>query len=253
MAGNCLRTANNELVTSEWEEIQYKHGNKVGKYATHEEELKQQREMKKFVENFVAEYDPLENRTVEELDKMLEEDGLGDEDEDAIVRYREQRRREMLERQRGQRHGSVRHIAKNEYVSQVNGAGEGVWVVLMLVEEGQPDCDALRRACTEAAERLPRIKFLTIKSTDAIENFPRERLPMVLLYRDGEMQRQVDGMAPWGGKRPSSEDIESALRRLGPLRGERKVDSDDEEEEEEEKERAPIGVPRRGGNKFSIM
>jgi len=250
-----LRTANNDLVTSEWEDIQYKHGNKVGKYATHEEELKQQREMKKFVENFVADYDPLENRNVEELDKMLEEDGLADEDEDAIVRYREQRRAEMLERQRGQRHGGVRQITKSEYISEVNRAGDGVWVVLLLIEEGHMDCDALLRACTEAAERNPRIKFLTIKSTDAIENFPRDQLPKVLLYFEEQMQRQVDGMAPWGGKNPTCEDIEAALRRLGPLRGERKeVDSDDEaEDEEEQRERAPIGVPRRGGNRFSIM
>jgi len=247
-----MRTANKDLVTSEWEDIQYKHGNKVGKYATHEEELKQQKEMKKFVEDFVADYDPLENRTVEELDKMLEEDGLADEDEDAIVQYREQRRQEMLERQRGQRHGGVRQIAKSEYISEVNRAGDGVWVVLLLVEEGHNDCDALLRACTEAADRNPLIKFLTIKSTDAIENFPRDQLPKVLFYYEEKMQRQIDGMAAWGGKRPTCENIETALRRLGPLRGERKEDSDDEGEDDEE-ERAPIGVPGRGGNRYSIM
>lgn len=255
MAGNCMRTANNDLVTSEWEDVQYKFGNKTGKYATHEAELKQQKAMKALVEDFVADYNPLEHRTVEELDKMLEEDALGDEDEDAIVRYREQRRQEMLERQRGQRHVGVRRIAKSEYISEVNRAGEGVWVVLLLIEEGHADCDALLRGCTEAAERNPRIKFLTIKSTDAIENFPRAELPKVLLYFEEKMHRQVDGMMPWGSKTPSCEDIEEALRRLGPLRGEKKAaaSDDEDEDEEEERERAPVGVPRRGGNRYSIM
>eukprot|EP01062_Namystynia_karyoxenos_P069270 TRINITY_DN64798_c0_g1_i1.p1 TRINITY_DN64798_c0_g1~~TRINITY_DN64798_c0_g1_i1.p1 ORF type:complete len:287 (+),score=128.17 TRINITY_DN64798_c0_g1_i1:87-863(+) len=258
MAGNCLRTASNDIVTTEWEDVQYKFGNKVGKYATQEEEIKQQKLMKSLVDDIIENYDPLEHRTAEELDQMLEEDGRADDDEDAVIRYRRQRRQEMLEQQRGQRHGSVRHITKPEYVNEVSKAGEGVWVVVVLVEEGHEQSDALRRACTEAAERNPTVKFVTIRSTDAIENFPRKHLPTVLLYINGEMRKQIVGSEAWGGLHPSAEQVEGALRRFGPLadtRAAHKEESDDSEEEERERAPAASGPARRGGgrSKFSIV
>eukprot|EP01065_Artemidia_motanka_P015571 TRINITY_DN1932_c0_g1_i1.p1 TRINITY_DN1932_c0_g1~~TRINITY_DN1932_c0_g1_i1.p1 ORF type:complete len:258 (+),score=112.58 TRINITY_DN1932_c0_g1_i1:70-843(+) len=257
MAGNCMRTANGDLVTTEWEDVQHKFGNEVGKYATHAKELEEQR-LRKLVEDVVDSYDPLEHRSMKELDEMLEQDGLGDDDEAAIVRFRELRRREMLEQQQGKRHGSVRHITKSEYVAEVSNASEDVWVVCLLFEEGHQECDALRRALGEAAELHPAVKFVTIRSTDAIEKFPRRNLPTVLLYHGGEMKRQLVGMDAWGGGMPSADDVQTALRRLGPLRDARRTgDSDDDDEEEEETERGPAasGPAVRGGgrSRFSIL
>eukprot|EP01059_Diplonema_ambulator_P016811 TRINITY_DN28790_c0_g1_i1.p1 TRINITY_DN28790_c0_g1~~TRINITY_DN28790_c0_g1_i1.p1 ORF type:complete len:261 (+),score=91.24 TRINITY_DN28790_c0_g1_i1:55-837(+) len=260
MAGNCLRTATNEIVTTEWEDIQYKFGNKVGKYATQEEEIQRQK-MKDMIEQAIDEYDPLENRNMDELNEMLEEDGLADEDEDAIQKYRRLRRQEMLEQQKGQRFDGIRHITKQEYVSEVSKAAEGVWVVCMLIEEGHVGCMQLMKAMADVAERNQTVKFVSIKSTDAVQNFPKGNLPCVLIYHSSELMKQLVGLQAWTeqGRNPSVESVEETLRIAGPLRSKRaKASSDSEEDsEQEEEERAPSAIGRQtrqsGKSKFSLM
>eukprot|EP01061_Rhynchopus_euleeides_P032670 TRINITY_DN5434_c0_g1_i1.p1 TRINITY_DN5434_c0_g1~~TRINITY_DN5434_c0_g1_i1.p1 ORF type:complete len:262 (+),score=117.60 TRINITY_DN5434_c0_g1_i1:107-892(+) len=260
MAGNCLRTATNEIVTTEWEDIQYKHGNKVGAYATQEEEILRQKTMKDMIEEAIDNYDPLENRTVEQLDEMLQEDGRGDDDEDALVAYRRKRREEMLEKQRGKRFGNIRHITKSQYVDEVSKAGDDLWVLCMLIEEGDDSCNWLLRIMGEVADRQPQIKIVSIKSTDAIANFPKQLLPTVLVYQSGVMQRQLNGLQAFGagnGSNPTVEDTEALLRKLGPLRGAlREDDSEGEQDEdEEEREARTAGTMRSAGgrSKFSLM
>eukprot|EP01060_Flectonema_neradi_P019835 TRINITY_DN27352_c0_g1_i1.p1 TRINITY_DN27352_c0_g1~~TRINITY_DN27352_c0_g1_i1.p1 ORF type:complete len:259 (+),score=59.57 TRINITY_DN27352_c0_g1_i1:65-841(+) len=258
MAGNCLRTANDEIVTTEWEDIQYKFGNKVGKYATREEEIRQQKEMKDIIENVIDNYDPLENRTVEQLDEMLQEDGRGDDDEDALVAYRRARRMEELERQRGTKFGSIRHITKSEYVSEVSKAGEDIWVLCLLIEEGNAHCEYLLRIMSDIAERNSALKIVSIKSTDAIDKFPASHLPTVLVYHSGEMKKQITTLKPWckTEARPTLEEVEDYLRTIGPLRNARRVVESDSEEEEEEDRRAPAAgrIGRATGkSKFSLV
>eukprot|EP01064_Diplonema_japonicum_P010775 TRINITY_DN17_c3_g1_i1.p1 TRINITY_DN17_c3_g1~~TRINITY_DN17_c3_g1_i1.p1 ORF type:complete len:262 (+),score=74.90 TRINITY_DN17_c3_g1_i1:71-856(+) len=261
MSGNCLRNASNEIVTTEWEDIQYKHGNKVGKYATQEEEINRQKQMTDMIEEAIDNYDPLEHRTMEELDEMLQEDGRGDDDEDAVVAYRRLRRQEMLEKQQGHRFDGIRMITKPEYVDEVSKAAEGVWVVCLLIEEGNVKCMKLMKPMGEVAEQHPNVKFVSIKSTDAVENFPKANLPCVLMYNSGEMKRQLVGLQAWAeeGRNPTVDSVESALRLAGPLRSAKPRSSSDSEDEddEDEVERGPSAMGRQGRqsgrSKFSLM
>ena len=193
-----------------------------------------------------------------QLDEMLEEDGRGDDDEDALVAYRQKRRNEMLEKQRGTRFGGLRHITKPQYVDEVTNAGEGIWVLCLLMEEGHDACDKLRRIMEEVADRHPSLKIVTIKSTDAIDRFPPSLLPTALVYQSGSMQRQINGLQAFGpgnGANASLEATETLLRKLGPLRGMRQ-DSESEDEDEEEGEARTAGTMRSCGgrtSKFSLM
>ncbi|KAJ9442958.1 Viral IAP-associated factor-like protein [Diplonema papillatum] len=262
MAGNCMRTANNDITTTEWEDIQYKFGNKVGKYATQEEEIQQQK-MKDIIEEAIVSYDPLESRTVEQLDEMLEEDGRADNDEDVLVAYRRQRKAEMLARQQGSVFGSIRHITKPEYVDVITKAGEGIWVLVLLVEEGDDHSSMLLRIMGEVAERHPHLKFVSIKSTDAIATFPKANLPTVLLYNTGDMKKQITGLQAWAEdgtkKNPTVESVEDHLRILGPLRNVKRTEEDgdgEDEDEEEDDTRGPSATGRvmreSGKSKFSL-
>jgi len=46
--------------------------------------------------------------------------------------YRKQRIEEMKAAQQKARYGDVREISRDEYVREVNQAGEGIWVILLV-------------------------------------------------------------------------------------------------------------------------
>ena len=164
----------------------------------------------------------------------------------------------MQEKQKGTRFGGIRHITKPQYVDEITKAGEGIWVLVLLVEEGHKECEYLLRIMNEVADRNPHLKIVSIKSTDAINNFPKEQLPTCLVYQSGSMSRTVNGIKAWApgpGQNPTVESVEESLRKQGPLRGERAGDdSDDEDEEEDDRETRTAGVQRQvGRSKFSLM
>ena len=68
---------------------------------------------------------------------MDELDELEDEEEERILaQYRNKRIAEMKALEKKARFGSVIEITAVDYVSEVNQAGEGVWVVLHLYKTG---------------------------------------------------------------------------------------------------------------------
>ena len=50
--------------------------------------------------------------------------------------FRRQRLDEIKANQRNACYGDVREISKDEYVQQVNKAGENIWVVLLVYKNG---------------------------------------------------------------------------------------------------------------------
>jgi len=64
-------------------------------------------------------------------------DDLEDEEEEAILlQYREKRLQEMKAQLAKAQFGEVIEITAQNYVQEVNKAGEGVWVVLHLYKQG---------------------------------------------------------------------------------------------------------------------
>lgn len=59
-----------------------------------------------------------------------------DEDDSVILEYRNKRLAEMREMAAKARFGSVGEITAQDYVNEVNKAGQGVWVVLHLYKSG---------------------------------------------------------------------------------------------------------------------
>lgn len=68
---------------------------------------------------------------LDELDEL--EDS---EDEAVLLEYRQKRIAEMKALAERSRFGSVLEISGQDYVSEVNKAGEGIWVVLHLYKQG---------------------------------------------------------------------------------------------------------------------
>ena len=68
---------------------------------------------------------------LDELDEL--EDDL---DEKVFEQYRQKRLAELRANVKASRYGEVLEITAQEYVQEVNKAGEGVWVVLHLYKQG---------------------------------------------------------------------------------------------------------------------
>lgn len=72
------------------------------------------------------------------VDMSLDElDELEDEEDDRILEeYRRRRIAELKEQARKDVFGEVIEINGQDFISQINKAGSGVWVVLLLYKQG---------------------------------------------------------------------------------------------------------------------
>jgi len=73
----------------------------------------------------------LEEKTLDELDELEDE-----EDERVLEEYRRKRIAEMKELANKSKYGGVQEISAEDYVKEVNNAGEDVWVILHLYKSG---------------------------------------------------------------------------------------------------------------------
>lgn len=238
------RTADNRIRTTEWEEIQYKHGNKVGQYERREMEIVAQKLADRHIDAPLESHDNIReamrdrqlrgHEDAEDLydeDKQMAEEILGGEDDEdeIIMRHRRARMKALEEAQSQNRFGRIRAIKGHNYISEITEASANAFVVAALVEDNNEGCLDLLQVLESVAAKYPHIKFVCCKSTEAIPNFPQKHLPCVVVYSGGALQHQVTSMDPWcrtGTKKPSVESIEHALRKMEVLPP---LEQDDEE------------------------
>jgi hypothetical protein len=233
--------------TTEWEDIQYKHGNKVGRYATHELEIMAQNIARRHEDTTLEAYDPNRERVADKLDRGGYEDearvrhqlatrdgnasdsddsGPGlDDDDDALTRFRERRLQAMREQQERNVFGALRSISGASYIAEITEASAQHWVVAAMVEPGHPGCEALISVFSELSRKHRDTKFVACLVREAIPNFPPKHLPCVVIYHSGAMQHQTTGMEPWvpvaqlgkPGAMPTAGSVERKLRQFEVL------------------------------------
>lgn len=88
------------------------------------------------INSFSYRFCVVEGKNLSELD-LDELDELEDsEDEAVLLEYRQKRIAELKSLAEKSKYGSVGEISAQDYVDEVNKAGEGVWVVLHLYKQG---------------------------------------------------------------------------------------------------------------------
>ncbi|KPI84340.1 hypothetical protein ABL78_6595 [Leptomonas seymouri] len=232
------RTADGRIRTTEWEDVQYKYGNRVGKYETHELEILAQKIADKEQNTCLVAYDPHAEKVAAKLErggydckKEDEKDTSAiadsDDDDDALAAIRKRRLLELQRLKATECFGALRHIAGTDYVAEVTEASSTCWVVAVLIKPGHSDCEALLTVLRTVAQRHRAVKYVSMISTDAIANFPDRHLPCVLLYHNKELKKQVTNLDEWTQKRQLNVGtVEHLLSRYGVL-----PRSDDDEAE----------------------
>jgi len=153
--------------------------------------------------------------TIDELDELEDE-----EEERILEQYRKQRMAEMKAIQSKSNFGDVREISAQDYVEQVNKAGEGIYVVLHLYKQGIPLCALINQYLTNLAGQHPTVKFLKSISTTCIPNYPDRNLPTIFVYYEGEMKAQLAGPHNFRGLNMTAEEFEFILGKTGAIKTE---------------------------------
>lgn len=185
------------------------------------------------------------------LDELRE---LGDEvaDDDlrrTIESFGRQRIAEEREEQKRARFGRVYPIGRDDYTREVTEAsqvdeegdnvGRGTGVVCFLYKDGIPRSDRAFEHLRTLAARYPRTKFVSIVGNKCIADLPDSRIPMLIIYRRGEI---VNQLVAWGADREKRlEELEAILLLYGAIEPSKHEDrshrrdggSDDEDDEDD--------------------
>lgn len=148
----------------------------------------------------------LESKTLDELDELEDE-----EDEKVLLEYRQKRIAELKELANKAKYGEVKEISGEDYVQEVNKAGDDIWVVLHLYRTGIPLCTLINQYLNTLAKKFPMTKFLKSISTTCIPNWPDSNLPTIFIYHSGNMVKQFIGPIELRGMKLTEAELEWML------------------------------------------
>ncbi|KAI0759519.1 thioredoxin-like protein [Irpex lacteus] len=176
----------------------------------------------------------------EEL-KVAVDDIDDDEAERMIEQLRRQKLRELQSLQKarfgrgvsdrkGGLHTEVTEASKVDSAEE-NSSGRGTGVVCFLYKDGIPRSDRTFDQIRALAQRHPHTKFVSIVGDKCIPNLPDTRIPMIIVYRKGEI---VNQLVSWGADRERRiEELEAVLILAGAIK-KREDDSDEEDEDDDD-------------------
>ncbi|ELT92185.1 hypothetical protein CAPTEDRAFT_215046 [Capitella teleta] len=79
-----------------------------------------------------------------DLDELNDlEDDVDEEEERIFEAYRRQRMQELKQAQSLAKFGDIKEISKSDWITEVNKAGEGIWVVVHIYQQGIPMCSLM--------------------------------------------------------------------------------------------------------------
>lgn len=160
----------------------------------------------------------LEDLTLDELNEN--EDEIDEEDERIFEAYRMQRLSEMRAASLRAKFGEVREITREDYVREVNKAGDGVWIVLHVYKQGIPLCTLINQHMTRLAQKCPETKFLKSISSVCIPNYPDKNLPTIFIYFEGDLKKQFVGPHEFGGMNLTFNEFEWMISQTGAVKTE---------------------------------
>jgi hypothetical protein len=148
-----------------------------------------------------------------------------DDDDDEFIRKYRQNRINELKTGTNQEYGDVLPISRPDWNREVNEASkDGLWVIVNLTlcstshsVTHDEICYEVEALIKQLANKFVNVKFVSIPSTSAIENWPVENLPSIFCYRYGKMQHQLIGIETLGGAGVNIGRLEWRLALLGVL------------------------------------
>lgn len=188
----------------------------------------------------------LEGKDLDELDELEDE-----EDEEFLEIYRQQRMNEMNALTSKSKYGSVIPISKPDYSREVTEASKTVPVLVNLTSGMGTNIESrvLTELWREAAKEFGEVKFCQIRGDQAIEGYPDRNCPTILVYKDGEMVKQIVTLVMLDGVRTSMKHIDDLLIAVGAVKPNDMRIMKRRRQAEEEEEEGPKRTGIRGSHK----
>lgn len=156
----------------------------------------------------------LEGKDLDDLDELED-----DEDEEFLEQYKRKRMAELNNLQKKAIHGSVYPISKPEYQREVTDASKNGPVFVNLTSSMGTNVESrvLSELWRQAAQEYGDVKFCEIRAGQAIENYPDRNCPTILVYKNGDIIKQVVTLATIGGVRTNMLKIDDILVEVGAV------------------------------------
>lgn len=156
----------------------------------------------------------LEGKDLDELDELED-----DEDEDFLEQYRQKRMAELNKLQQKSVHGTVYPISKPDYQREVTDASQKGPVFVNLTSSMGTNVESrvLSELWRQAAKEYGDIKFCEIRANQAIENYPDRNCPTILVYKNGDIVKQIVTLVTIGGVRTNMRNIDDLLVEVGAV------------------------------------
>lgn len=157
----------------------------------------------------------LEGKDLDELDELED-----DEDDEFLEQYRQKRMAEINSLQKKSIHGSVYPLSKPDYQREVTEASNNGPVFVQLTSSAggsNVESRVLSELWKQAAREYGDIKFCEMRASQAIENYPEKNCPTILVYRNGDIVKQVVTLVTVGGVRMSMLDLDKILVEVGAV------------------------------------
>ena len=203
------------METSQWEDIHGRHKTEGYEYVQQIKDARKKRNNEDWVHKHHDEKDAVSTKDKIIAGEDSDDSDFEDDDEEEIMkRMRAKRLAQLKEKRMKEKFGTLRQITRAEYVSEVAEASKKAPVVLHLYQDYVPECELMDRALRNLAAKKKATKFLRIKATNCIENFPDASLPCLIVYVDGSMRAKVEGLQRFGGKKMTVDDLEWNLSQM---------------------------------------
>lgn len=155
----------------------------------------------------------LEVKNLDELDELEDE-----EDEEFLEIYKQKRFSELQKLHQKQKFGSIYHITKAEYESEVTKASDDAFVFLHMTLLLALQSRLLSSVSIEVARKFPELKFVEIPANRCVENYPESNCPTMIVYHKQQIVRHFVTLTELGGSDFKLSDMEKLLVDLNAVK-----------------------------------
>lgn len=156
----------------------------------------------------------LADKDLDELDDLEDE-----EDELFLQQYRKQRLAELSTLQQKSVYGQVYPLQKPDYSRDVTEESSKAYVLVNLTSSLGTNVESrvLTELWRQLAVKFGDVKFCEIRADLCIEGYPEKNTPTILIYKDGQILRQIVTLQQLNGKRTNQRDVEAVLLEVGAV------------------------------------
>ncbi|MCJ1248671.1 hypothetical protein MMC30_005889 [Trapelia coarctata] len=157
----------------------------------------------------------LEGKDLDELDELEDE-----EDEAFLEKYRKRRVAELSTITRASIYNQVYPLQKPDYARDVTEASHKAYVLVHLTSSLGTNIESrlLTELWRELARKFGDLKFCEMRADLCIEGYPERNTPTVLVYRNGDIQKQLATLRELGGTSTSLDDLQRFLVDVGAVK-----------------------------------